>query len=190
MTENKARTSDIDPFELVRRIKSLGPAPVHLWDPPFCGDMDLRIARDGTWFHEGTPIRRPAMVRLFASILRLDSDRCYYLVTPVEKVRIQVEDCPFVVIAMEVEGSGCSQVLQFESNTDETIIAGEDHRIVFEADAITAEPHPIVHVRSGLNALLNRPVFYRLVDLAQTRNGRPGDSLGVWSAGEFFELSP
>ena len=80
--------------------------------------------------------------------------------------------------------------LQFETNTGETIIAGEDHRIVFETDAITAEPHPIVHVRSGLNALLNRPVFYRLVDLAQTRNGRPGDSLGVWSAGEFFELSP
>ncbi len=190
MTENKARTSDIDPFKLVRRIKSRGPAPVHLWDPPFCGDMDLRIARDGTWFHEGTPIRRPAMVRLFASILRLDSDRCYYLVTPVERVRIQVEDCPFVIIAMEVEGSGPTQELQFETNTGETIIAGEDHRIVFEADAVTAEPHPIVHVRSGLNALLNRAVFYRLVDLAQTRDGKPGDSLGVWSAGEFFELSP
>ena len=190
MTENKIRTSDLDPFELVRRIKSKGPAPVHLWDPPFCGDMELRIARDGTWFHEGRPIRRPAMVRLFASILRLDSDHCYYLVTPVEKLRIQVEDCPFVIIAMEVEGSGRSQKLQFETNTGETIIAGEDHRIYFEADAVTHEPHPIVHVRSGLNALLNRAVFYRLVDLAETRNGKPGDDLGVWSAGEFFELSP
>lgn len=188
MTGKKTRTSAIDPFELVRHIKSRGPAPVHLWDPPFCGNMELRIARDGTWFHEGKPIRRPAMVRLFASILRLDSDRCYYLVTPEEKLRIQVEDCPFVIIAMDVEGSGPSQKLQFETNTGETIIAGEDHRIRFEVDAVTAEPHPVVHVRSGLNALLNRAVFYRLVDLVETRDGKPGDGLGIWSAGRFFEL--
>ncbi|MBL6904615.1 MAG: DUF1285 domain-containing protein, partial [Pseudomonadales bacterium] len=84
----------VDPFELLRKIKSRGPAPVHLWDPPFCGDMDMVIARDGTWIHEGQPIRRPAMVKLFASVLKLEDDGDYYLVTPVEKVRIQVQDCP------------------------------------------------------------------------------------------------
>ena len=116
------------------------------------------------------------------------SDHEYYLVTPIEKVRIQVEDCPFVIIAMESEGSGSGQSVQFETNTGETIIAGEDHRIFFDENEETAEPHPLVHVRSGLNGLINRAVFYRLVELAEKKDGNAGGELGIWSSGQFFEL--
>ena len=190
MSKDKSSSSNLDPFELVRRIETKGPAPVHLWDPPFCGDMDMRIARDGTWFHEGKPIRRPAMVRLFASILRLDADQEYYLVTPVERVRIQVEDCPFLIIAMETQASGESQNLQFETNTGEVFVAGEEHRICFEENKLTGEPHPTVHVRSGLKGLINRAVFYRLVELAVEKEQGDKSVSGVWSNRCFFELGP
>ncbi|HJO12924.1 MAG TPA: DUF1285 domain-containing protein [Gammaproteobacteria bacterium] len=165
-----------------------GPAPVHLWDPPFCGEMDMRIARDGTWFHQGAPIRRQSMVKLFASILRLDPDDCYYLVTPVEKVRITVDDCPFVATLLEARGSGREQELQFTTNIEETVVAGEAHQIRVTEDVETAEPHPVVHIRSGLNALINRNVFYRLVDLAETRDESSRTISGVWSGGQFFAL--
>lgn len=189
MSANKVKTANIDPLELAGRIKTKGPAPVHLWDPPFCGELDMRIAKDGTWYHQGNPIRRPAMVQLFASILRLDSDGEHYLVTPIEKVRIQVEDCPFIIIAMETEGSGSSQNLQFETNTGEVFTAGAKHRICFETNELTAEPHPIVHVRSGLNGLINRAVFYRLVELLEQKAADRGSAQGVYSGGEFFELA-
>jgi hypothetical protein len=189
VSANKIKAANIDPVELVARIKTKGPAPVHLWDPPFCGDMDMRIAKDGIWYHQDRPIRRPTMVRLFASILRLDDDGEYYLVTPIEKVRIQVEDCPYVIIAMEVEGGGSSQNLQFETNTGEVFIAGAEHGICIEVDELTAEPHPFVHVRSGLNGLINRAVFYRLVELVECKLGDAGSEQGVWSGGEFFKLA-
>ena len=177
----------VDPFELLRKIKSRGPAPVHLWDPPFCGDMDMVIARDGTWIHEGQPIRRPAMVKLFASVLKLEDDGDYYLVTPVEKVRIQVQDCPFVALEMEVAGEGRQQKLIFTTNAGEIVMAGAEHSIRIDVNPETAEPHPVVHVRSGLNALINRAVFYRLVDLMGPRETQSGQLVtGIYSGGEFF----
>ena len=161
---------------------------MHLWDPPYCGEMDIRIARDGTWFHQGSPIRRRSMVKLFASILRLDPDDYYYLVTPVEKVRITVDDCPFVATLLEAKGNGREQELQFTTNIEETVVADKAHQIRVTEDTETAEPHPVVHIRSGLNALINRNVFYRLVELAETRKESSETISGVWSGGQFFEL--
>lgn len=179
-----------DPFTLVAKIKSRGPAPVHLWDPPFCGDIDLIIKRDGTWVHEGKPIRRPAMVQLFASVLKLEEGK-YYLVTPVEKVGIQVEDCPFIITAMEVEQSSRGDLLCFTTNTGESVVAGTDHPLLFET-LPGGEPHPTVEVRGGMPGLLTRAVFYRLVELAQPAQGGEKNAdprqLGVWSDGCFFTL--
>lgn len=174
---------------MVRKIKSRGPAPVHLWDPPFCGDMDMVIARDGAWIHEGKPIRRAALVELFASVLMLGDDGEFYLVTPVEKVRIQVEDCPFIALDMDVEGAGRKQKLIFTTNIGEKVMAGQDHGLTIQVDPQSGEPHPAIHVRGGLNALINRAVFYRLVDLAQPRDAESGRSaMGIWSDGQFFSL--
>jgi len=151
--------------------------------------MDMLIARDGSWIHEGKPIRRAALVKLFASVLKRESDGDYYLVTPVEKVRIRVEDCPFVVLDMDIEGEGVRQKLVFTTNTGEKVIAGERHRLQIQVHPDTAEPHPIVHVRSGLNGLINRSVFYRLIDLAVQHNPDSGETqLGIWSDGVFFEI--
>ena len=143
-----------------------GPAPVHDWDPPYCGEMDMRIAADGRWYHEGSPIGRQTLVQLFSSILRLDDDGHFYLVTPVEKVRIRVDDCPFVaqlVDAIEVDGQ---PVLRFTLNTGETVDAGPQNPITVTQSA-TGEPHPVIEVRHGLLALINRPVFYQLVAMAE-----------------------
>lgn len=177
-----------DPFEMVRKIKSRGPAPVHLWDPPFCGDMDMQILRDGSWVHEGSVIRRPAMVALFASVLMREGDE-YFLVTPVEKVRITVEDCPFVAQQMDATGKGSQQSLLFTTNLGETATADAEHPLCIDSDPVSGEPHPTVHIRSGLNALINRAVFYRLVELAEAGESVDGEPvMGVWSGGEFFPL--
>lgn len=186
--ENK--DADIDPFELVRKIKGRGPAPVHLWDPPFCGDMDMVVSRDGSWVHEGKPIRRAALVNLFASVLKLEEDGEYYLVTPVEKVRIRVEDCPFIAQEMDVSGEGSEQKLIFTTNIGEQVTADAEHPLRIDVHPQTGEPHPTVHVRSGLNALINRAVFYRLVDLAQPAADGSGEStMGIWSGGIFFPIT-
>ena len=174
---------------MVRKIKGRGPAPVHLWDPPFCGDMDMVVARDGTWIHEGKPIRRAALVELFASVLKIADDGEYYLVTPVEKVRIQVEDCPFVALDMDVQGEGSQQRLIFTTNIGEKVVASEEHLLTIQVDPDSGEPHPSIHVRSGLNALINRAVFYRLVDLAVPGEAESGlSAMGIWSDGQFFAL--
>jgi hypothetical protein len=172
----------------VKHIKVKRPAPIHEWDPPFCGDMDLRITKGGSWLHQGLPIRRSAMVKLFASILRLDEDGCYYLVTPVEKVRIKVDDCPFVALLLDAKGCGSGQELYFTTNAGDTVVAGEAHQIEVTEDVKTSEPHPVVHVRNGLNALINRHVFYQLVELAEARKEASKTISGVWSGGQFFEL--
>jgi hypothetical protein len=158
---------------------------VHLWDPPFCGDIDMRIAKDGTWIHEGKPIRRTAMVKLFASVLKLENDTDYFLVTPVEKVGIQVEDCPFFVAEMEVSGEGHEQILTFKTTTEEAVEAGPEYRLQVDT-AEQGEPHPIIHIRSGLNGLINRAVFYRLVEMASEETVAGAVRLGVWSKGMFF----
>lgn len=166
-----------------------GPAPVHLWNPDFCGDIDMRIARDGTWFYQGTPIGRAPMVRLFSTILRRDGDD-YFLVTPVEKVGIQVEDAPFVAIRLEVEGEGEHQCLRFFTNVDDNCDADADHPLRVHIDVDSQEPSPYVRVRTNLEALIHRNVFYQLVDLAVTRQIDGQSWLGVWSHGQFFPVGP
>ena len=165
-----------------------GLPPVHLWNPPDCGNIDMRIARDGTWFYLGTPIGRPAMVRLFSTILRRDGEK-FVLVTPVEKVGITVDDAPFVAVDFTTEGTGEAQVLHFLTNVGDETTAGPDHPLRFAFDATTGEPSPYVHVRGGLEALIDRKSFYRLVDLAVTARLAGEDWLGLWSSGQFFPLA-
>jgi len=164
-----------------------GLPPVHLWNPDFCGDIDMRIARDGTWYYLGTPIGRKPMVKLFSTILRRDGDD-YFLVTPVEKVGIQVDDAPFVAVTLEVEGQGEAQQLRFTTQVDEQVTAGTEHPIRVLIDPQSEEPAPYVHVRSNLEALIHRNVFYQLVELAVTRQIEGQSWLGVWSSGEFFPI--
>lgn len=162
-----------------------GLPPVHLWNPPFCGDLDMRIARDGTWFYLGTPIGRPALVKLFSSIIRRDGDD-YFLVTPVEKVGITVDDAPFVAVDFDVEGDA----LVFETNVGDRVTASADNPIRVERDPKTGEPSPYVLVRTNLEALIDRKSFYRLVDIGETSALDGIDWFGVRSAGQFFPIIP
>ncbi len=164
-----------------------GPPPVHLWNPPFCGDLDMRIARDGTWFYLGTPIGRPGLVRLFASILRRDGDE-YFLVTPVEKVGITVDDAPFVATDFTVSGTGHDQSLTFATQLGDTVVAGPDAPIRVAIDPDTGEPAPYVMIRAGLEALIDRKSFYRLVELAVVAPHQGANWHGVWSGGVFFPI--
>jgi len=164
-----------------------GLPPVHLWNPPFCGDLDMRIARDGTWFYQGTPIGRPAMVRLFSTVIRRDGDD-YFLVTPVEKVGIQVEDAPFVAVRLDVSGEGEAQLLRFVTNVDDVVEAGQEHPLRVSLDPQTQEPSPYIHVRANLEALVHRNVFYQLVDLAVPGDVDGESWLDVWSGGGFFPI--
>ncbi|WP_166361808.1 DUF1285 domain-containing protein [Pseudomonas akapageensis] len=164
-----------------------GLPPVHLWNPAFCGDIDMRIARDGTWFYLGTPIGRKPMVKLFSTIIRRDGDD-YFLITPVEKVGIKVDDAPFIAVSLQVEGEGEEQRLRFTTNVEEEVEAGADHPMRFVIDPQTQEPSPYVHVRANLEALIHRNVFYQLVDLAVVREVDQRKWLGVWSGGEFFPI--
>ena len=167
------------------RAGARGPAPVHLWDPPFCGDLDMRIARDGTWFHEGTPIGRERMVKLFASILKCEGDR-HYLVTPVEKVGITVDDAPFVAVDVARDEEG----LRFTTNLGELAVAGPEHPIRVVRDPETGEPSPYIEIRSGLEALIDRKSFYRLVELGETAPHEDEDWFGVRSNDVFFPIIP
>lgn len=169
----------------VRATKGKGLPPVHLWDPPFCGDLDMRIARDGTWFYLGTPIGRFELVKLFSSILRKDEDK-YFLVTPVEKVGITVEDAPFVATDFDADGTGLDQVLTFTTHVGDEAVAGAEHPIRVERDPETGEPSPYILIRANLEALIDRKSFYRLVDLGCHHDGW----FGVWSGGEFFPIIP
>ncbi|RME14041.1 MAG: DUF1285 domain-containing protein [Alphaproteobacteria bacterium] len=172
-----------------RRAVNRGPAPVHLWNPPFCGDLDMRIARNGLWYYLGTPIGRPELVKLFASILKREGDE-YFLVTPVEKVRIRVDDAPFVAVDFEAEGEGRAQCLTFETNVGERVCAGPGHPIRVTRDPQTGEPAPYVMVRDGLEALIDRKSFFRLVEIG-TREDHEGESwFGLWSGGVFFPIIP
>jgi hypothetical protein len=166
-----------------------GPPPVHLWNPPFCGDLDMRIARDGTWFYLGTPIGRAPLVRLFSSILKREGDR-YFLVTPVEKVGITVDDAPFVAVDFDADGEGEAQRLTFTTHVGDSVTAGPDHPIRVERDPASAEPAPYVMVRRGLEALIDRKSFYRLADLGCEHEVDGDLQFGVWSGGAFFPLIP
>jgi hypothetical protein len=167
--------------------KGRGLPPVHLWNPDYSGDLDMRIARDGTWYYLGTPINRPALVRLFSTILRRDDD-VYVLVTPVERWGITVEDAPFVAVDFDVEGTGEAQVLRFETNVGDHAEAGPDNPIRVEIDPETGEPSPYVLIRDRLEALIDRKSFYRLIDLAVTRDHEGAAWVGLWSGGQFFPI--
>lgn len=169
--------------------KDKGLPPVHLWNPDCCGDIDMRIARDGTWYYLGTPIGRKPMVRLFSTIIRRDGDD-YFLVTPVEKCGITVDDAPFVAVTLAVEGEGEQQVLRFTTNVEDEVVADAAHPIRVDLDPQTQEPSPYVLVRVNLEALIHRNVFYQLVELAVPREIDGVDWLGVWSSGEFFPIAP
>jgi hypothetical protein len=164
-----------------------GLPPVENWNPSHCGTIDIRIARDGTWFHLGTPIGRKELVRLFSTILRRDPDG-YHLVTPAEKMRITVDDAPFLAVLLNVEGSGKEQRLTFITNVGDETIAGPQNAIRVETDPVLDIPAPYVHVRRGLEARISRTVFYQLVDLAVPGRGPHAGLLGVWSDGIYFPL--
>jgi len=168
-----------------RAAKGRGLPPVHLWNPEFCGDLDMRIARDGTWFYLGTPIGRFELVKLFSSVLKLEDGK-YFLVTPVEKVGIMVDDAPFVAVDFEATGETQDQVIRFTTHVGDEAVAGPDHPIRVVRDTETGEPSPYVMVRAGLEALIDRKSFYRLVDLGAHHDGW----FGVWSSGQFFQVIP
>jgi uncharacterized protein len=160
-----------------------GLPPVERWNPPYCGDSQMRIAADGTWFHQGARITRPALVRLFSTVLRKDEEG-FMLVTPVEKLSIAVEDAPFVAVLMTVDGTGEAMRLTFTTNVGDQVTAGPDHGLRFTPDTRTGAPIPYLHVRKGLEAKLARPVYYALVESAVAR----GDEFGVWSDGVYFVM--
>jgi hypothetical protein len=166
-----------------------GPPPVHLWNPPYCGDLDIRIARNGMWWYLGTPIGRLELVRLFASVLKLEDGK-YFLVTPVEKIGITVDDAPFVAVDFTAEGSGNSQTLTFETNVGDFTVAGPENPIRVTRDPETGEPSPYVHVRRGLEALIDRKSFYRLVDIGEHAEVDETRWFGLRSGGKFFAIIP
>mgnify|MGYP001291260355 CR=1 FL=1 len=159
--------------------------PVDQWNPDHCGDSEMRIARDGTWYHQGSPIGREAMVRLFSTILRREPDGSHVLVTPVEKLDIAVEDAPFVAVELKSEGEGRTRALAFRLNTDDIVVAGPDHGI--RAGGSADDPRLYLHVRHGLQARIGRSVYYELAEMALAQNP---DRPGIWSKGEFFPLTP
>src|SRR6202046_5494425 len=164
-----------------------GLPPVHLWNPPFCGDLDMRIATDGTWFYLGTPIGRPALVRLFSTILKREDGK-HFLVTPVEKVGIRVDDAPFLAVEMQKEADGAERLLRFRTNVDDWVPCDSGHRLRFEA-AADGGLTPYLHVRADLWAKVTRALYYDLVDMGEERmvDGRP--MFGVASSGEFFAVA-
>ena len=157
-------------------------------DAPFCGDIDMRITRDGIWHYRGSPINRPAMVKLFASVLKRDEAGDFWLETPIEKCRIQVDDAPFTAIDILASGSGQHQSISFRTNLDENVTAGPDHPIRILHDSATSNPSPYVLVRDGLEALISRAVYYDLVERAVEINCDRHTRLCVWSDGASFEL--
>ena len=171
---------------IVQAPKSL--PPIHLWNPPFCGDIDMRIARDGTWFYGGTPIGRPALVRLFASVLRREDDR-YVLVTPVEKVGLVVEDAPFLGVELRVETTEAGTTLWLRTNVEDWVPIDADHPLRFEpGDAKGLKPY--VRVRGDLWALVTRSLLYDLVERGEVREIGGAAMFGLASAGAFFAMAP
>ena len=174
-------------YEFSKQQKNSLP-PVDKWNPKFCGDIDMKIMRNGKWFYMGTEIKRPAMVKLFSGILRLDSDNFYYLVTPVEKVRISVEDAPFIATSLISENKDNINHLYFITNVNEKILLTKNNPLEIKINNITQEPSPYIFVRKNLKALISRSVFYELIELATKKNIDGKDCLVLASAGEVFKL--
>lgn len=181
---------EYDPLTLARRIQADGSAlpPVETWNPPDCGEIDLRITRDGSWHYQGTPIGRAALVRLFSTVLRRDADGHHYLVTPVEKIRIHVDDAPFVAVRLEVRGTGRTQELDFTTNVGDGVPLDASHPLRVEYDPASGEPSPYLRVRGRLDALVSRALFFELAELGEERVADDAVDFGVWSRGHFFVL--
>ena len=171
--------------DIARLVEERKLPPVERWNPTHCGDSEMRIARDGTWYHQGSPIGRQAMVRLFSTILRREPDGTYVLVTPVEKLDIVVEDAPFIAVEMKMERHGSEASFAFRLNTGDLVTAGPEHGLRFEEREDGLRPY--LHVRGGLEALVARPVYYELATIALAGDDVPP---GVWSNGTFFALEP
>jgi uncharacterized protein len=185
MRELPADLSTLSLADIAQAVADKRLPPVDDWNPAHCGDSEMRIARDGTWFHQGSPIGRKAMIKLFSTILRREADGRYVLVTPGEKLDIMVEDAPFIAVELKSEGEGAARSLAFRLNTDELIVAGADHpiRFVEKADG----PHPYLLVRGRMDALIARTVYYELAAVALDEAHDPP---GVWSNGAFFAMAP
>jgi hypothetical protein len=166
------------------------PAPVDAWNPPYCGDIGLKILHDGTWLYQGSPIGRLALVQLFASVLRKDPDGRTYLVTPAEKVDVEVEDAHFLAVEMEVQGKGRDQRLVFRTNVDDIVACGPQHPLRFAEQKPGNGLKPYLLVRGRLEALLTRALLYDLVALAVDEPRQGAAVVGVWSGGAFFPLAP
>jgi hypothetical protein len=175
--------------DAVKSASGRGPPPVHLWDPAYCGEIDMRIASDGTWFYQKTPIGRPALVKLFASVLKREGDR-YFLVTPVEKCGIAVDDAPFLAVELRIGGTREGRLLHFRTNVDDWVDCGADHPLRFEPERATGGLKPYLHVRRELWAKVTRALFYDLVDIGEECDIAGRRMFGVASAGEFFAMAP
>jgi uncharacterized protein len=171
------------------RAGGKGPPPVERWNPPFCGDLDMRIAADGTWFYMKTPIGRPALVKLFASVLKREGDS-YFLVTPVEKCGITVDDAPFLAVELNVEDGAEGRVLHFRTNVDDWVSCGPHHALRFEPEAGTGGLKPYLHVRRDLWAKVTRTLFFDLVEIGEEREVDGKAMFGVMSMGTFFPMAP
>ncbi|MFN3348108.1 DUF1285 domain-containing protein [Pseudorhodoplanes sp.] len=172
----------------LRQTAGRGPAPVERWNPPFCGDLDIRIAADGTWYYLGSPIGRAPLVRLFASVLKREGDR-YFLVTPVEKIGIVVEDAPFLAVEMLREDTVSGPRLHFRTNVDDWIVCGPEHPLRFEPEHHSGGVKPYIHVRRDLWAKVTRALFFDLVELGVERDLGGQRMFGIASAGSFFPLT-
>ena len=184
----RPKVSDLE--HMLKSSGRKGPPPVELWNPPYCGEIGLKIAVDGTWYYQDSPIGRKPLVKLFASVLRYDDDGRHYLVTPVEKIGIDVEDAPFLAVAMTVSGQGRDQKLTFRTNVDDTVDAGPDHPMRFDFDQANHGLKPYLHVRGRLEARVTRALCYDLVELASEKEIEGESYLGIWSAGRFFSIAP
>ena len=184
----KAGQSGLDAIAAGLPRENKGPPPVELWNPPFCGDIDMRIAADGTWFYQKSPIGRLALVKLFASVLKREGEK-HFLVTPVEKVGIEVEDAPFLAVELKTSRADSGQVLEFRTNVDDWVIAGPGHALRFELQSETGGLKPYLHVRRDLWAKVTRALFYGLVALGEERDVDGKAMFGVASQGEFFAMA-
>lgn len=187
MTEARSAQGTPNLAEIMARLQDKKLPPVEKWNPDFCGDIDMRIARDGTWYYMGSPIGRKRMVKLFSTVIRRDGDK-YFLVTPVEKLGITVDDAPFVAVEADIYDPGRTQSIVFRTNVDEEVIAGPDNPIRVETDPETGEPSPYVLVRRNLWALIARPVFYQIVEAGEERAVDGEKVLGIGSRGQFFVI--
>lgn len=190
--QNQTAQSDLSGLQSsLGRFAERGPAPVHLWNPENCGEIGLRVAADGTWYYQNSPIGRRALVRLFSSVMRKDEDGCHYLVTPVEKIAIEVEDAPFLAVEMTISGDAPgSQILSFTTNCGDEVSAGQDHPLRFARAESNEGIKPYILVRGRLEALVTRSLSYDLFEKGMTETLDGKEMFGVWSGKVFFPIAP